>query len=193
VHRVGSAEWIVEAQRLLCDAQEVLGVIGGQYMRKIGPYASQAQKVGQQIAGFLRSADSRPADNGTPSPAQAFEQMRAVTGDALDGVDATADNETERPAWPTIDGVMHCPHGVKVEPYWTCSQCRVDRGISTAVSATVAPHAHDWIPYEDNFRGVWRECSKCGAPEGHFLGKLPEGQTLEQFAAAHVCPKCEQR
>lgn len=49
---------LAEAERLLGEARTVLGVIGGEYQRKVGPYATQAQSVGQRIAGFLSTADS---------------------------------------------------------------------------------------------------------------------------------------
>jgi hypothetical protein len=49
----GKAGRIEELEQALEQAREVLGVIGAMYQRQIGPYVTQAQKVGQVIADLL--------------------------------------------------------------------------------------------------------------------------------------------
>jgi len=46
------AELMVAAER----AQEVLAVIGAQYQRKIGPYATQAQAAEQRLGAAIKAA-----------------------------------------------------------------------------------------------------------------------------------------
>jgi len=51
-------------------------------------------------------------------------------------------------------------------PTAMCTRCNEQRPIVCAPDECQTWSDHTWVPYEDNYQNVWRECSRCGAPEG---------------------------